>query len=111
MSDKIALNQYTDFAKSIWLSGNDDMGLAIATIGMAGETGEVAEKIKKNLMGNKVADTYSNDVVKELGDVLYYLTMVAVLHGFTLADVAKVNMEKLSARVAAGTLRGNGDNR
>lgn len=79
------------------------------TLGMMGEAGEVSEKIKKWLRGDGELDKEA--VVKEMGDVLWYLASLADDLGFTLDDVANRNVDKLSARKEQGKLKGNGDNR
>lgn len=77
-------------------------------LGLAGEAGEVAEKVKKWIRdGNLDPDA----VKKELGDVLWYVAAVASDLGLTLDDVASANVQKLESRAARGTLGGSGDNR
>jgi NTP pyrophosphatase (non-canonical NTP hydrolase) len=83
------------------------------TIGLAGETGEVAEKVKKIIRDkNGVVDEQSkNDVKKELGDVLWYLSQIASEFELSLEDVAKGNLEKIQSRKERNTMHGDGDNR
>lgn len=77
-------------------------------LGLAGEAGEVAEKVKKWIRdGNLDPDA----VKKELGDVLWYVAAVASDLGLTLDEVASANVQKLESRAARGTLGGSGDNR
>jgi len=79
------------------------------TLGLVGETGEVAEKIKKLIRdGTKVAH---EEILKELGDVLFYTTALANLYGRGLQDVMKLNIKKLDDRQRRGKLKGSGDNR
>ena len=83
------------------------------TLGLAGETGEVAEKVKKILRdkGGTVSDKDREEIKKELGDVLWYLSRVSVEMGLSLESVAQSNIEKLSSRLERGKLGGEGDNR
>ena len=83
------------------------------TLGLAGETGEVAEKIKKILRDKDgvVSDKDREEIKKELGDVLWYLCQVSVEMGLSLEDVAQSNVEKLFSRLERGKLSGEGDNR
>ena len=65
-------------------------------LGLCGEAGEVADIIKKHLAGAKEIDTAH--LKEELGDVLWYLAEACDCFGFTLEDVARANIEKLSKR-------------
>jgi NTP pyrophosphatase (non-canonical NTP hydrolase) len=83
------------------------------TLGLAGETGEVCEKIKKVLRdhgGNFDAEAVSA-IKKELGDVLWYVARLAAELGLDLDEIAAENLDKLASRQARGTLSGSGDNR
>jgi NTP pyrophosphatase (non-canonical NTP hydrolase) len=78
-------------------------------LGLVGEAGEVAEKIKK-LIRDKSKVT-NEDILKELGDVLFYTTALANIYGRGLQDVMKLNISKLNDRQRRGKLTGSGDNR
>src|SRR5690606_10301927 len=78
------------------------------TLGLTGEAGEVAEKIKK-IFRDKEGQFSAEDldlIKKELGDVLWYLTQIATDLGISLEDVAKHNIEKLYSRLERGKLKG-----
>jgi NTP pyrophosphatase (non-canonical NTP hydrolase) len=81
-------------------------------LGLTGEAGEYADKIKKSyrLEGYRTP-LDPKAAALELGDVLWYLTMSAAILGFTLEQIAEMNVEKLIARRNKGTLGGEGDNR
>ena len=87
------------------------------TLGLVGEAGEVAEKIKKLIRDSGVedptlvSDSDRQEIKKELGDVLWYLTQIATEFGIELSDVAETNLAKLKSRMERGQLGGNGDNR
>jgi NTP pyrophosphatase (non-canonical NTP hydrolase) len=82
--------------------------LFIMATGLGGEAGEVLEKLKKWIRdGNFDRD----DVKKELGDLLYYVTKTAGRCGLTLDEVMAGNVAKLESRAARGTTQGSGDNR
>jgi NTP pyrophosphatase (non-canonical NTP hydrolase) len=83
------------------------------TLGLCGEAGEVAEKVKKAVRddGGSVTGSRREEIGKELGDVLWYLSNLAADLGFNLADVAQGNLDKLASRAARGKLQGSGDNR
>lgn len=85
------------------------------TLGLCGESGEVAEKIKKWIRDSKRTDIISEDRLvllrKELGDVLWYIANLASDLGFSLQDIAKENIEKLADRENRGVIHGEGDSR
>jgi len=79
------------------------------TLGLVGEAGEVSEKVKKLFRDkNKFSD---EEVLKELGDVLFYATALANIFGGNLKTIMEMNMKKLDDREQRGVLRGSGDNR
>jgi NTP pyrophosphatase (non-canonical NTP hydrolase) len=84
------------------------LGLAYTALGLTGEAGEFSEKIKKWIRDGNLD---SRLAAKELGDVLWYLTASARELGYSLQDIAEMNMVKLLARKNAGTLQGSGDER
>lgn len=77
-------------------------------LGLTGEAGEVAEKLKKLLRDGSIN---KNEVLKELGDVLFYTTALANAFGFGLEEVAQANINKLQDRKNRNVLSGKGDNR
>ncbi len=83
------------------------------TLGLAGETGEVAEKIKKVIRdkGGIVDDATRDALRKELGDVLWYVAQLCTELDLSMADVAEKNIEKLLSRQKRGRLSGDGDSR
>ena len=83
------------------------------TLGLVGEAGEVAEKVKKVIRDkNGIFDEDSKkSIKKELGDVLWYLSNLCNEFGFSLDDVALQNIEKLRLRSARGKISGSGDDR
>jgi NTP pyrophosphatase (non-canonical NTP hydrolase) len=86
---------------------------AYLTLGLTGEAGEVAEKVKKAIRdnGGEISSEKKNDLKKELGDVLWYVSQLARVLGFTLEEVAQKNIEKLADRKARGVIGGSGDAR
>ena len=90
-----------------------EIGLAYVALGLAGEAGEIANKTKKVYRDHngELTREKRTELAKELGDVLWYVAGVATELGFSLEDIASLNLKKLSARKEAGTLQGDGDNR
>ena len=79
------------------------------TLGLVGEAGEVAEKIKKQI---RDSSRFTNDdIAKELGDVIFYAAALGNIFGHTLESIIELNMDKLDGREARGTLKGSGDDR
>ena len=83
------------------------------TLGLVGEAGEVAEKVKKVIRDNNgVFDEQSKKgIKKELGDVLWYIANLCTEFEFNMDDVALENLSKLKSRAANGKISGSGDNR
>jgi NTP pyrophosphatase (non-canonical NTP hydrolase) len=82
-------------------------------LGLVGEAGEVAEKFKKVLRDKEanLSDSDKAEVVKELGDVLWYISSITHYLGVPLQQVADVNLEKVHSRKSRGVTHGSGDNR
>ena len=89
-------------------NGRTVQALSYCALGLAGESGEYAEKIKKLIRDGTF---HSELVAKELGDVLWYLTRSANELGYTLQQIAEMNIVKLSDRKDRGVLKGSGDER
>jgi len=82
-------------------------------LGLQGEIGEVSEKIKKLFRddGGKLTKERKEEIVKELGDVLWYMAQLSKELGIKFSDVAKGNLKKLASRKIRGKIHGDGDNR
>ena len=89
----------------------EDMAMPYLGLGLTGEAGEVANKIKKMIRDGVSMEDASEAIQDEMGDVLWYLALLCLETGTTLQDVANRNIEKLAARTAAGTIGGSGDTR
>lgn len=83
------------------------------SLGMCGEAGEVADKVKKILRDDNSEFTPEKkaEIAKEIGDVLWYCATLANDLGYTLQQIAEMNYEKLHSRQLRGKLGGSGDNR
>jgi NTP pyrophosphatase (non-canonical NTP hydrolase) len=100
------INQYQyDAMKTRLPSANEDYSL----LGFVGEVGELYSLLAKSIRDGKDLDTEM--VKKELGDCLWFIAAIATDFGFTLEDVAEVNLTKLNKRKTKGTLTGSGDER
>lgn len=84
------------------------------TLGLAGEAGEVAEKVKKQIRDFESDYTdprFLDKISLELGDVLWYVANLATELGLDLNDIAHKNLDKLESRKARGKIGGDGDDR
>lgn len=90
------------------LLGKDFMAVVL---GLSGEAGEVMEKFKKVIRDKegKIDEEAREGIVSEMGDVLWYLAVVARYLGVDLEKVAQENLEKLESRKQRGKLAGSGD--
>lgn len=91
----------------------DDKKIIYPTLGLTGEAGEVADKVKKVLRDNNQVfdDERRKAIALELSDVMWYCATLANDLGYTLQDIAEMNYEKLSSRQKRGKIGGSGDNR
>ena len=116
------LNEYQNKAQKTALYGENvkvavkrkNVALLVYTaLGLAGEAGEFVDKVKKLLRNNKgrLDKEQKEALIKELGDVLWYIAEAARQLGVSLEDVAKKNLLKLSDRARRGVLHSEGDNR
>lgn len=82
-------------------------------LGLTGEAGEVAEKIKKLFRNENgiLSQEYKLEIAKELGDVLWYLSQISTELDLSLEEVARLNLEKLLDREKRGVIKSQGDNR
>ena len=100
-------------AKTALYPDHDNGNFIYPALGLAGEAGEVANKIKKIFRDDvgKITPEKKSEIEKELGDVLWYVSRLAVELGLSMEGVAIKNIENLTARLKRGTLHGSGDNR
>ena len=99
-------NEYQKIARSTAVYP-EEYKVVYPALGLCGEAGEVAEKVKKNIRDGKSLD----GVGLELGDVLWYISALADDLGVTLEEVAQANVDKLKSRMERNKIKGDGDNR
>ena len=94
-------------------SGDDFKDTAHWTFGITGEAGEIAEKLKKIIRDKNgvIADEDKEELIKEMGDVLWYLAVLAEHLGYKFEEVGARNIAKLRSRQARNKIHGSGDNR
>lgn len=104
----MGFNEYQDFVKSMKVYP-EKYAIIYPTLGITGEGGEISEKVKKWLRGDRELDKL--ELLKEAGDVLWYLASLADDLGYTLQDLVNENVKKLTSRKERGVQKGDGDNR
>lgn len=103
------LNEYQNLAMKTAIFPSE-MGVYYATLGLAGEAGEIANKVKKFIRDGHTPEK-ERELRDELGDVLWYVAAVANVLDIDLETVAKDNIYKLAERQRKGTIQGSGDDR
>lgn len=106
-------DEYQAIVKKTSIYPDQGNNVAYATLGLAGEAGEVADKVKKLIRDSHgvLTEDKRKEMIKELGDVLWYLTACASELGVDLEEVATQNAKKVEDRKTRGVLSGEGDNR
>lgn len=101
-------NEYQRESKKTWKE-NYKNDFVRSVLGLVGESGEVAEKLKKSYRDGVYIE--QDDMAKELGDVLYYIARIGEYFDYTLEEIAQLNIEKLADRQKRNKISGSGDNR
>ena len=109
----LTLNEYQVKALSTAIFPRD-REIPYLALALCGEAGEVADKVKKVIRDK--AENFSDqetriEIAMEAGDCLWYLANLANSLGFTLYEIALMNLDKINRRKQNGTLQGSGDNR
>ena len=97
----VGIDTYQEWVVSMWNGKPSRFTLRddyIMSVGLGGETGEVLELLKKNVRDGK--DINKDDLTKELGDVLYYLFMIAHRNNISASNIIRTNIIKLEKRYA-----------
>ena len=90
-----------------------EQAIIYPTLGLTGEAGEVANKVKKIIRdgSNKNDDNLVSEIKSEIGDCLWYIAVLASDFNIKLSDIASTNLEKLANRKQNNTIHGSGDAR
>lgn len=110
--ENYTLNDYQKDAMSTAIYGEKNK-IIYPSLGLAGETGEVCEKVKKVIRDNDgvFSDEKKQELAKEIGDVLWYVANLSNDIGYSLEAIALMNRDKLFSRKERNVLHGSGDNR
>ncbi len=103
----MTFKEYQKYAESTAVYPKDE-GIKYTALGLCGESGEVAEKVKKFIRDGKFD---AEEIKKELGDVLWYVAMSAKELGSDIEEIASINVNKLLKRKLENKIKGEGDNR
>ena len=106
-------NEYQKLARTTAMYDGAGNNYLYPALGICGEAGEVAEKIKRVVRDGRkeVSPDEARAISKELGDVLWYVANMAQELGLSLDEIARDNIAKLKSRAARGVLHGTGDER
>ena len=90
-----------------------EQAIIYPTLGLTGEAGEVANKVKKIIRdgSNSKDEKLVSEIKAEIGDCLWYIAVLANDFNIKLSDIASTNLIKLENRKEKGTIRGSGDQR
>jgi NTP pyrophosphatase (non-canonical NTP hydrolase) len=113
----VNFNEYQE--KSRVTAGYPNLGdnVPYLALGTTGEAGEIAEKVKKLIRDHgsaavaSITEEQRDDLVKEMGDVLWYLAQLCTELSVDMNTMAERNIEKLYSRMERNVIKGNGDNR
>ena len=106
------LDMYQQVAKTTAIYPREQ-AIIYPTLGLTGEAGEVANKVKKIIRDGTIENHESliQEISAEIGDCLWYISVLADDIGVKLSDIANSNLEKLENRKKKGTIHGSGDDR
>jgi phosphoribosyl-ATP pyrophosphohydrolase len=109
----LSANDYQTAALSTAIYPDIGQNFVYPLLGLCGESGEVADKLKKVIRDNDgvLTDPIRDAVALELSDVCWYLAVLAHELDYTLEEIMQMNLDKLNSRQERGVLSGSGDNR
>jgi NTP pyrophosphatase (non-canonical NTP hydrolase) len=109
------LQEYAEFTLTTarWNRVVDDFSIAYLALGLVGEAGEVANKVKKFYRDDEeyLSPERRHEIAQELGDIMWYLTSLCNELGVSLTHIMELNVEKLTSRKERNVIKGDGDDR
>jgi len=111
--NEMTFDVYQEQAWSTAIYPNKGNNIVYPTLGLCGESGEFAEKIKKMIRDDDgvMTDEKRVELIKEASDIMWYLSAVCKELGVSMGSVARTNLDKLHSRMKRGKLQGSGDER
>jgi len=106
-------NDYQTAALKTAIYPNQGSNVVYPTLGLVGESGEVAEKVKKIIRDREgvLTDPDREKIALELSDCCWYIAVLAYELDYNLEEIMQMNLDKLASRQERGVLSGSGDNR
>jgi len=106
-------NEYQEFCMTTAIYPKRHKNVQYTALGLAGESGEFANKVKKveRDSGGRITHESREAMAEELGDALWYIAMAADEINYSLETIVKKNVSKLTSRKERGMVGGSGDNR
>lgn len=108
------MNKYQELARTTAMYPKENlMGVYYTVLGLTGEAGEIANKVKKILRDDngKLSPEKKEQIVDEIGDVMWYIASLASELDVELESIAQLNIDKLFSRLERGKIHGSGDTR
>jgi NTP pyrophosphatase (non-canonical NTP hydrolase) len=109
----LSVNDYQTAALQTAFYPNQGNNLIYPVLGVCGESGEVAEKVKKLIRDGDgtLTDPDREKIALELSDVCWYVAVLAYELDYTMEEIMQMNLDKLASRAERGVIAGSGDNR
>jgi NTP pyrophosphatase (non-canonical NTP hydrolase) len=109
----VRFSEYQSRSRATAVYPDAGSNIVYPALGLCGEAGETAEKVKKAIRddGGTLTDERRDAIAAELGDVLWYVAQLATEAGLDLEQLAAANLEKLASRQRRSALHGSGDTR
>lgn len=109
----LTANAYQTAALQTAIYPNQGNNYIYPTLGLVGESGEVAEKVKKLIRDGDgtLTDLDREKIALEVSDICWYVAVLAYELDYTLEEIMQMNLDKLRSRAERGVITGSGDNR
>jgi NTP pyrophosphatase (non-canonical NTP hydrolase) len=109
----VRFSEYQERSRATAVYPDAGSNIVYPALGLCGEAGETAEKVKKAIRddGGTLTEERRDAIAAELGDVLWYVAQLATEAGLDLEEIADANLEKLASRQERAVLHGSGDDR
>lgn len=106
-------SEYQERSRATAVYPDAGSNIVYPALGLCGEAGETAEKVKKAIRddGGTLTEERREAIAAELGDVLWYAAQLATEAGLDLEEIAEANLDKLASRQRRAVLHGSGDDR